>query len=143
MKRLPSKCPSCGANLKITELSCEKCKTIVRGDFPLNRFLMLSPQEEEFLLVFLISRGNLKEVQERLNISYPTAKSRLEDVLKSLGLSEEEKREEKKESKIEKIEEILKKVESGEITGDDALKLLEEENDEWKRWINKKNSRTI
>jgi len=126
MKRLPSKCPSCGANLKITELTCDSCGTIVKGDFPLNRFLLLSREEEEFLLIFLISRGNLKEVQERLNISYPTAKSRLEELLKSLGLSEE-KEEEKKEGKLEKIEEILKKIESGEITQEEALKLLEEE----------------
>ncbi|MCX8095276.1 MAG: DUF2089 domain-containing protein [Caldisericia bacterium] len=126
MKRLPSKCPSCGSILNITELTCEKCETIVKGKFQLNRFLMLSQQEEEFLLVFLISRGNLKEVQERLNISYPTAKGRLEDVIKSLGLSEEEKKE-GKEEKIEKIEEILKKVEKGEITGEDALKMIEEE----------------
>ncbi|MBC7194892.1 MAG: DUF2089 domain-containing protein [Caldisericia bacterium] len=127
MKRLPSKCPSCGAVLKITELTCEKCKTVVRGDFPLNRFLTLSREEEDFLLIFLISRGNLKEVQERLNISYPTAKSRLEEVLKSLGLSEEVKKEEKKLEKIEKIEEIVKKLESGEISGEEVLKILEEE----------------
>ncbi|MDI6860424.1 MAG: DUF2089 domain-containing protein [Caldisericia bacterium] len=132
MKKLPSKCPSCGANLIITELACEKCKTIVRGEFPLNRFLLLSPQEENFLLVFLISRGNLKEVQERLNISYPTAKSRLEEVIKSLGLSEEEKKEkeEREKGKIEKIEDILKKIESGDLTGEEALKLIEEEENE-------------
>ncbi len=77
MKRLPSRCPSCGQILKITELTCEKCGTIIKGEYPLNRFLTLSPSEEEFLLVFLLSKGNLKEVQERLNISYPTAKNRL------------------------------------------------------------------
>jgi hypothetical protein len=129
MKRLPSRCPSCGEVLKITELTCDKCKTVVKGEFPLNRFLTLSRDEEEFLIVFLMSRGNLKEVQERLNISYPTAKSRLEEVLKSLGLSEEEKKEEIKEDEINKIEEIVKKLEKGEISGDDALKLLEEDNE--------------
>jgi len=130
MKRLPSRCPSCGEVLKITELTCEKCKTVVKGEFPLNRFLTLSKDEEDFLIVFLISRGNLKEVQERLNISYPTAKSRLEEVLKSLGLSEEEKKEKiEEDSEINKIKEIVKKLEKGEISGDDALKLLEEDNE--------------
>lgn len=134
MKRLPSKCPSCGATLKITELTCEKCGTVVKGEFPLNKFLTLNPQEEEFLLIFLLSRGNLKEVQERLNISYPTAKNRLEELLSSLGLYEE-KREEKNEEifvqeKISKIEEILKKIEKGEITGEEAIEKLKEEEDE-------------
>lgn len=130
MKRLPARCPSCGATLKITELTCDKCGTVVKGVYPLNKFLTLNPQEEEFLLVFLLSRGNLKEVQERLNISYPTAKNRLEELLFSLGLAEtkgEEKEEiSYKEDKISKIEDILEKIEKGEISGEEALEKMKE-----------------
>lgn len=128
MKRLPARCPSCGETLNITELTCEKCETVVRGKYPLNRFLTLKPDEEEFLLIFLLSRGNLKEVQERLDISYPTAKNRLEEVLLSLGLVEEKK--EEKEYKSKKIEEILDKIEKGEINGDEVIKIIEEFKDE-------------
>jgi hypothetical protein len=134
MKRLPARCPSCGATLKITELTCDKCGTVVKGVYPLNKFLTLNPQEEEFLLIFLLSRGNLKEVQERLNISYPTAKNRLEELLLSLGLVEtkgEEKEEiSYKEDKISKIEDILEKIEKGEISGEEAIEKMKEVKDE-------------
>ncbi|HQP00634.1 MAG TPA: DUF2089 family protein, partial [Caldisericia bacterium] len=118
----------------ITELTCEKCKTVVKGTYPLNKFLTLDPQEEEFLLVFLLSKGNLKEVQERLDISYPTAKNRLEELLVSLGLTET-KKEDKVESffeedKISKIEEILEEIEKGEITGEEAIEKMKEVKDE-------------
>ncbi len=130
MKRLPSRCPSCGELLKITELTCEKCKTIVKGTYPLNKFLTLDPQEEEFLLVFLLSKGNLKEVQERLDISYPTAKNRLEELLVSLGLKETKKEDKVEgffeEDNISKIEEILEKIEKGEITGEEAIEKMKE-----------------
>jgi len=134
MKRLPSRCPSCGSTLKITELTCDKCGTVVKGVYPLNKFLTLDPQEEQFLLVFLLSKGNLKEVQERLNISYPTAKNRLEELLSSLGLIEikkEEKEErESVEDRISKLDEILEKIDKGEITGDEAIEKIKEVKDE-------------
>lgn len=135
MNRLPSRCPSCGASLKITELTCDKCKTVVKGVYPLNKFLTLNPQEEQFLLIFLLSKGNLKEVQERLNISYPTAKNRLEELLSALGLVEVKKEvketdEDFIEEKISKLEEILEKIEKGEITGEEAIEKIKEVKDE-------------
>jgi len=117
--KLPSKCPSCGEMLEITELRCPKCGTVVRGHYKLNKFLILSPEEENFLLIFLISRGNLKEVQERLGISYPTAKARLEELLVSLGLYKEKE-------KNPLIKEILERLERGEITSKEAIKLIKE-----------------
>ncbi|MGB9749810.1 MAG: DUF2089 domain-containing protein [Caldisericia bacterium] len=134
MKRLPARCPSCGSTLKITELTCDKCGTVVKGVYPLNKFLTLDPQEEQFLLIFLLSKGNLKEVQERLNISYPTAKNRLEELLSSLGLieikKEEKENEESVEEKISKLDEILEKIDKGEITGDEAIEKIKEVKDE-------------
>ena len=44
-----------------------------------------------FLLSFLTHRGNLKNLQEEMGISYPTAKKRLEELLVALGLSQAEK----------------------------------------------------
>lgn len=135
MKKLPARCPSCGATLKITELTCDKCGTIVKGVYPLNKFLTLDSQQEQFLLTFLLSKGNLKEVQERLDISYPTAKNRLEELLLSLGLIETKKEEKEieqefKEEKISKLEEILEKLDKGEITGEEAIERIKEAKDE-------------
>lgn len=117
--KLPTKCPSCGRTLEITELKCPKCGTVVRGRYKLNKFLTLSPEEEEFLITFLISKGNLKEVQERLDISYPTAKIRLEELLVSLGLYEVKSRD-------SEIKKILERLERGEITSKEVIKMIKE-----------------
>ena len=118
MKKMPTKCPACGAELHITELKCPKCGTIIRGDFPIDRLLSLSDENKEFLIVFLRSRGSIKEVQERLNISYPTAKNRLDELLISLGLYDA--------SKKPKEKEILDSLERGEISVEEAIRLIKE-----------------
>lgn len=40
------------------------------------------------LRVFLSSRGNLREVEKHLGVSYPTARQRFAELLEKLGLSE-------------------------------------------------------
>ena len=118
MKKLPTKCPACGATLEIVELKCPKCGTIIHGEFPMDPFLSLSDEDREFLIAFLRSRGNMKEVQERLNISYPTAKNRLDKLLINLGIYEKEN--------SPKEQEILDALERGEITAEEAVRLIRE-----------------
>ncbi len=129
MKKLPTRCPSCGSQLEITELHCPSCGTAVRGTYPLDRFAALEPEEEQFLLVFLAARGNLKEVQDRLNLSYPTVRSRLDRLLAALGLSEEGKAEERSPRRPE-IMELLNKLESGDMNVDAVLKSIKGEDHE-------------
>ncbi len=118
MKKLPTKCPACGATLEIVELKCPKCGTVIRGEFPMDPFLSLSDEDRKFLIAFLRSRGNMKEVQERLNISYPTAKNRLDKLLINLGIYEKEN--------SPKEQEILDALERGEITAEEAVRLIRE-----------------
>jgi len=119
VKKLPTRCPSCGAVLEITELKCPKCGTVIRGNFPVSKFLSLDSENLEFLIAFLKSRGNLKEVQERLGISYPTAKAKLEKLLGALGLSDGNK-------PLDKME-ILRALERGEISAKEAINILKGE----------------
>lgn len=129
MKRLPTTCPSCGSQLEISELHCPACGTTVRGAYPLDRFAALSSEEEQFLLTFLSARGNLKEVQDRLDLSYPTVRNRLDKVLVSLGLAAAEKADEKRARKPD-VMELLEKLESGDMSVDAVLKTIKGEADE-------------
>lgn len=89
MKKMISVCPVCNEQLKIKILQCPKCNLEMKNDFELNMFDKLDKEKYKFLLCFLQHRGNLKKVQDELEISYPTAKSRLEELLTELGLVEE------------------------------------------------------
>ena len=40
------------------------------------------------LRVFLVSRGNMKELERFLGVSYPTARQRFAELLERLGLAE-------------------------------------------------------
>ena len=118
MKKIPTLCPACKSKLEITELKCQTCGTILQGEFPVNKLLSLSEEDGKFLIAFLRSRGNIKEVQERLGISYPTVKNRLDKLLIALGLFHE--------NEGLKEKEILETLERGEISATEAINLIKE-----------------
>lgn len=88
MKTLLSKCPSCHGSLYISSLRCPDCGMELNNTFELSSFDELSSEQYLFLLSFLRCRGNLKGLQKELQISYPTAKKKLDDLLITLGLME-------------------------------------------------------
>ena len=79
-------CPACGERLHIGRLICPGCRAEFPTDTPLSAYDYLTADESAFLTAFLTCRGNLKEVQTSLGISYPSAKKKLDGVLESLGL---------------------------------------------------------
>ena len=89
MQKLISKCPVCHGQLKISTLRCPDCGLELKNNFELSAFDKLDDEQYSFLLEFLRHRGNLKNVQDALGVSYPTAKKKLDDLLIVLGLAEE------------------------------------------------------
>jgi hypothetical protein len=88
MQKVLSVCPSCGGDLKISALTCPDCGIEVRGQFntETSPFCALSAEQTDFLLLFLKCRGNMKQLQAELQIAYPTARKKLNEVLSVLGL---------------------------------------------------------
>ncbi len=82
----PRDCPVCGERLALTRLSCEDCGTELSGSFGACDFCTLGDDDREILRVFLSSRGNMKDVERHLGVSYPTARSRFDALLGRLGL---------------------------------------------------------
>jgi len=109
-------CRNCGEEMQIKTLSCPKCNLRVEGDISLPRLTRLSPNDREFIELFVLSGGSLKEVGKLLDISYPTVRGRLDTVikhLKQLDGSVEKKR-----------MEILARLEKKEISSEEALNSL-------------------
>ncbi len=84
--RPPGDCPVCAAHLTITRLGCTACGTELSGAFELSPFAGLSPEDHEMLRVFLVSRGNMRELERHLGVSYPTARQRFAELLVRLEL---------------------------------------------------------
>ena len=117
--RAPSDCPVCGAQLAIIRLGCTSCGTELAGVFRPCEFCALNDKEIEMLRVFLSSRGNLREVEKHLGVSYPTARVRFAELLEKLGLGETPE----SESTLTR-EQILSEVASGALSPAEAQELI-------------------
>jgi hypothetical protein len=80
-----STCPVCSSELAVTRLHCRSCGTTLEGDFSVGRFGRLSRDQMTLLESFLRSRGNLRDMERELGISYPTVRSRVEALVRALG----------------------------------------------------------
>lgn len=120
-KEVLGKCPVCGEELYATKLSCHHCHTHIEGDFSLCKFCKLTDEQKIFVETFLKNRGNIKEIEKEMGISYPTVRGKLENVIEALGYKPKYSG-----PKIDK-KEILKKLSDGEITSEEALKQLQGE----------------
>src|SRR3989304_7977716 len=85
MPQAPGKCPVCSPDLEVVRLQCTSCGTAVEGHFELSKFNRLDPEQLAFLELFLKARGNIKEVERELGLSYPTVRARLDALLAVLG----------------------------------------------------------
>ncbi len=118
MRKVIGRCPVCNRDLTVARLKCDTCDTVIENDFKLSKFDYLSDEELYFTETFLRCRGNIKEVEKELGISYPTVRSKLDAVIKKLGYETGEK-----EQSVRR-EEILKALEHGEITAEQAIDQL-------------------
>lgn len=123
--RMPSRCPVCEGEMTITRLRCPQCSTEMEGSFAMEKFSRLSPEQLQFVETFLKVRGNIKEMERELGISYPTVRARLDAILTALGYRvDPEEAEEISEVRQRKRKEILDALSRGEITSEEALKRL-------------------
>jgi hypothetical protein len=81
-------CPVCADELTITRLHCRSCGTALEGEFGVGRFGRLDREQMSLLESFLRSRGNLKEMERELGISYPTVRGRVDGLVRALGLAD-------------------------------------------------------
>jgi hypothetical protein len=63
------------------------CGTELSGSFEACEFCALSGEDREVLRIFLASRGNMKDLERHLGVSYPTARARFDALLGRLGLA--------------------------------------------------------
>jgi hypothetical protein len=119
---IPVKCPTCEGKLNVTELKCTNCSTKITGDFYLDELFQLNYEQQQFLKIFIKTRGNIKNMEKELEMSYPTVRNKLNELIKSLGYEDDFAEEEQQ----EKRREILDLLESGGIEAVEAAQRLKE-----------------
>lgn len=124
MHPIPHECPVCHGELNVTRLVCRECDTAIEGRFESGQFARLNEEQLHFVEAFVRNEGKITRMEEEFGLSYPTIRSRLHEVIRSLGfepgkenavaLTEEERRK------------ILEDLDKGKITSAEAMKMLEE-----------------
>ena len=110
-------CPVCGQSLTVRTLCCDACESELRGRFSLPRLARLPRELQDVVEVFLRCRGNIKEVERELGISYPTVSKKLDAINLFLAAMA---------SKDEARARILRQLEAGDLSVADAVKRLRE-----------------
>lgn len=116
---MPYECPVCHERLEVTGLACPSCQTRIEGRFVTNEFAALPPEQLEILRLFVKTRGNLKEMERILGVSYPTVRARFETLLRVLGYEGTPP----SDGSGERAR-VLEQLEKGEISADEAAELL-------------------
>lgn len=124
MHRSPSACPVCGGELVVTALSCSECETKLEGRFANAAFSQLDDAQLAFVELFVRNEGKITRMESDLDLSYPTIRNRLMEIIRAMGyepgedefagLSDEERKA------------VLDDLDAGKIDYEEALRLIQE-----------------
>jgi len=128
MNNLPNQCPICGGGITVTRIHCDDCDVTIEGRFSVGKFAKLSNEQLQFVETFVRCEGKISRMESELNLSYPTIRARLNDVIRTMGY-EPGKEEPPAAPKIddEQRKRILEDLDGGRITAEQAMKMLNRE----------------
>ena len=115
-------CPVCGHGLVATRLKCDSCGVGVDGRFEPRGLAGLTPEQLDFVEVFVRNRGVIRDVESELGVSYPTVRARLDEVVEAMEATRMAAS-----SGEDRRRRILAVLEKGEIDVEEALKRLSSE----------------
>ena len=107
-----------GAPLEIQRVRLTESGISIEGDFELPPLARLTMEDQIFIIAFVRSHGSIKEMEELFGVSYPTVKNRLQRIshlLEFVDVTPPASR-----------NEVLDQLDRGDISVEDALKILEE-----------------
>jgi hypothetical protein len=114
--QVSGRCPVCDDQMFVARLECDRCHSILQGQFQLGPFQNLTADQLQFLEVFIRCRGQNKAVQELLDISYPTVIKKLDELIVALGYETD--------SAAERRREVLEMLSQNKIGAVQAQQLL-------------------
>ena len=115
---MPTRCPVTGETLEVTRLRGPTSGVVIEGEFLPNEFALLDGDALEYLRLFVKVRGNLKEVERMLGVSYPTVRARFDAMVRALGYEVADESEDAR-------GDVLAALERGEIGAEEATRRLQ------------------
>ena len=131
---LPRRCPLTGGPIVVTRFYCPDADVSVEGRFAVETppFAQLSPDQLKFVEIFVRNEGKLNRMEDELGLSYPTIRSRLHEIIRTLGY--EPGRDEPSAPPPAPVpppapapdrKAVLADLDAGKISFEDAMKMLQ------------------
>jgi hypothetical protein len=117
-----TRCPVCQNELVVSRLHCPSCDTVVEGRFTAGHFANLTQEQLHFIVTFVRCEGKINRMEDELNLSYPTIRNRLHEVIRALGF--EPGKDETPEITTDQRNRILEDLNAGKISAAEATRLL-------------------
>lgn len=123
MNTIPTRCPLCGGEIAVTRIYCRDCDTTIEGRFVGGPFSQLTPEQLNFVEIFVRCEGKITRMENEIGLSYPTIRNRLHEVIRALGY-EPGVSEETPGLSEENRQRILEDLDKGLISAEDAMRML-------------------
>jgi hypothetical protein len=125
LHNIPARCPITGEEVYVSEVTSAESGVTIRGQFGVPKIARLPEEHREFLETFIRARGVISTVEKELGISYPTVRSKLDALLEALEMKPI-KEDRRKTKTADERRKILKDLEDGRISADEAKAKLRE-----------------
>lgn len=122
MRPAPTICPICQSELEIVRLHCNSCDTALEGHFAMGHFSNLTPEQLHFIFTFVRLEGKLNRMEQELELSYPTIRNRLHEVIRALGY--EPGKDDSSDVGEETRSTVIADLEAGKINAEQAMRIL-------------------
>ena len=122
MNNALTRCPVCQNELTIIRLHCDSCDTTLEGRFIGGPFGHLSKEQLDFIETFVRCEGKITRVEAELQLSYPTIRNRLHEVIRAMGY--EPGKDDSMEVSEDQRRQILEDLDAGKISAEDAMRTL-------------------
>lgn len=111
-------CLNCDSSLTAAKLHCDTCQVSYVGNFSLPRLARLPAGQQHLAEQLVLAAGNLKLMAANLEVSYPTLRKRLDELVETLDAlrSQDDVR----------AAELLAAVEAGDMQPEVAARLIKE-----------------
>jgi hypothetical protein len=111
--------------IEVREVYCADLDLTIRGHFEpgsAGPFARLNDEQLAFLRLFVTSRGNLSDIERSLGVSYPTVRSKLDDLIATLTETEGEQTDGG--SPGPSRSEILAQISQGRLSVEEGMAML-------------------
>lgn len=105
-----------GAKIEVEKVRIKEKGISIEGSFELPPLARLTLDDQIFITAFIRSGGSIKNMEKLFGISYPTVKNRLSNIAEKLEFIEIDP--------PAPSNEILKQLDDGKISVDEAIKKL-------------------